>query len=116
MRVVPDAISLLHYEYGDRVAIFGKVMWPWMICYHTVGVEDFLIMTQLDPDQVRVLLQRTPKDVYPQARYNIGAGGGSISPECTISLQTPITNLKAIVTAAEEGYVNLRVNRDEGGK
>ena len=216
IRVVLDAISLLRHEYGDRVAIIGKVMGPWTICYHLVGVEDFLIMTRLDPDGVRALLdayipvtvafanaqlragadvvtlpdhatgdmvspkdyaeflvpmhrkmlpqiggptilhicgkcldripliitegydgyhfewkndpkkaveaargeisllggisniegllQGTPDDVYQQARYNIEAGVDSIGPECAISLQTPIANLKAIVAAAEEGY------------
>ena len=216
LRVVLDAISLLRHEYGDRVAIIGKVMGPWTICYHTVGVEDFLIMTRLDPDGVKALLdayipvtvafanaqlragadvvtlpdhatgnmvspkdyaeflvpihrkmlpqiggptilhicgkcldripliitegydayhfewqndpkqaveaargeisllggisniegllQGTPDDVYQQARYNIEAGVDSVGPECAISLQTPIANLKAIVAAAENGY------------
>ncbi len=216
MKVVLEAISMLRRQYGDRAAIIGKVMGPWTICYHTVGVEDFLIMVRLDPDQVRALLnaylpvtvafanaqlragadavvlpdhatgamvspktyaeflvpvhrrmlaqiggptilhicgkcldripiiategydgyhfewqndprkaveaaggqisllggisnidgllQGTPEDVYKQARYNIEAGVDSIGPECAISLQTPIANLKAIVAAAEEGY------------
>ena len=216
MRVILDAISLLRREYGDRVAIIGKVMGPWTLCYHMVGVEDFLIMTVLDPDKVTALLdayipvtvafanaqlragadvitlpdhatgnmvspktyekflvplhhkmlpqiggptilhncgkcldripliitegydayhfewindpkkaveaargeislvggisniegllQGTPEDVYQQARYNIEAGVDSIGPECAISLETPIANLKAIVSAAEEGY------------
>ncbi|MBU2536116.1 MAG: MtaA/CmuA family methyltransferase [Chloroflexi bacterium] len=216
IKVVLDAISKLRREYGDRVAILGKVMGPWTICYHTVGVEDFLILVRLDPEQVRAyleaympvtiavanaqlragadavvlpdhatgamvsaqtyadflvpvhrkmlaqiggptilhicgrcldripyiategydgyhfewqndpkkaveaaggqvsllggigniegLLQGTPDDVYKQARYNIEAGVASIGPECAISLQTPIENLKAIIAAAEEGY------------
>jgi [methyl-Co(III) methanol-specific corrinoid protein]:coenzyme M methyltransferase len=49
-------------------------------------------------------LQGTPDDVYKQARYNIEAGVDSIGPECAISLQTPLDNLKAIVATAEEGY------------
>ena len=216
MRVILDAISLLRHEYGDRVAIIGKVMGPWTICYHLVGVEDFLIMTVLEPDKVKSLLEAyipvtvafanaqlragadvvtlpdhatgnmvspktyaqflvpmhrkmlpqiggptilhvcgkcldripliitegydayhfewvndpkkaveaargeislvggintfdcllrgTPDDVHKQARYNIEAGVDSIGPECAISLETPIANLKAIVSAAEEGY------------
>lgn len=216
IRVILDAISLLRHEYGDRVAILGKVMGPWTICYHMVGVEDFLLMTVLEPDKVTALLdayipvtvafanaqlragadavtlpdhatgnmvspktykdflvplhhqmlpqiggptilhvcgkcldripyiitegydayhfewqndpkkaveaakgeislvggisniegllQGTPEDVYKQARYNIEAGVDSIGPECAISLETPIANLKAIVAAAEEGY------------
>ena len=216
MRVVLDAISILRHEYGDRVAILGKIMGPWTLCYHLVGVEDFLLMTVLEPDKVRALLDAlipvtvtyanaqlkagadavvlpdhatgnmvspktyaeflvplhhkmlpqiggptilhvcgkcvdripliitegydawhfewvndpkkvvelargeisllggvntfdcllrgTPEDVYKQARYNIEAGIDSLGPECAIALETPIANLKAIVTAAEEGY------------
>lgn len=216
MRVILDAISILRREYGDRVAILGKVMGPWTLCYHMVGVEDFLIMTVLEPDKVKALLDAyipvtvafanaqlqagadvvtlpdhatgtmvspktyeeflvplhqkmlpqiggptilhccgkcldrisliitegydawhfewindpkkvvetargeisllggintfdcllrgTPEDVYQQARYNIAAGVDSIGPECAIALETPIANLKAIVSAAEEGY------------
>jgi [methyl-Co(III) methanol-specific corrinoid protein]:coenzyme M methyltransferase len=216
MRVILEAISLLRRQYGDRVAIIGKVMGPWTICYHMVGVEDFLIMTVTEPDKVRALLDAyipltvafanaqlragadavtlpdhatgtmvsprtyekflvplhrkmlpqiggptilhvcgkcldripliitegydayhfewandpkkaveaakgeislvggintfdcllrgTPEDVYKQARYNIEAGVDSIGPECAIALETPVDNLKAIVSAAEEGY------------
>ncbi len=57
IRVVLEAISLLRREYGDRVAILGKVMGPWTICYHTVGVQDFLIMTIREPDKVKALLE-----------------------------------------------------------
>jgi [methyl-Co(III) methanol-specific corrinoid protein]:coenzyme M methyltransferase len=53
---------------------------------------------------IGALLQGTPEDVYRQARYNIEAGVDSIGPECAISLQTPLENLKAIIAAAEEGY------------
>ena len=216
MRVILDAISILRHEYGDRVAILGKVMGPWTICYHTVGVQDFLLMTVRKPDKVKRLLDAyipvtvafanaqlragadavtlpdhatgdmvspktykefvvplhhkmlpqiggptilhvcgkcvdrisliitegydawhfewkndpkevveaargeislvggisniegllrgTPEDVYKQARYNIEAGVNSIGPECAIALETPIANLKAIVSAAQEGY------------
>jgi MtaA/CmuA family methyltransferase len=216
IKVVLEAISRLRREYGDRVAVIGKVMGPWTISYHTVGVEEFLILVRLDPDQVRAyleaylpvtiaianaqlragadvvvlpdhatgsmvsartyaeflvplhrkmlaqiggptilhvcgkcldriphmategydgyhfewqndpkkaveaaggqmallggisnveaLLQGTPDDVYKQARYNIEVGVDSIGPECAISLQTPLDNLKTIVAAAEEGY------------
>ena len=214
--VILEAISILRHEYGDRVAIIGKVMGPWTICYHMVGFQDFLIMTLREPDKVRKLLDAyipvtvafanaqiragadtvtladhatgdmvgphtyeeflvplhhkmlpqiggptilhvcgncidrisliitegydawhfewkndpkkvvkaakgeisllggisnvdgllngTPDDVYKQARYNIEAGVNSIGPECAIPPGTQIANLKAIVSAAEEGY------------
>jgi len=216
MRVVLDAITLLRHEYGDRVAILGKVMGPWTICYHMIGVQDFLMMTIKEPEKVRrfldiykevtiaftnaqlqagadavvlpdhaggdmvspkayeeflvpvhremlsriggptilhvcgnctdrlhifaeegydgyhfewqinakeavrivggrmslvghisniqALLQGSPEDVYNQARYSIKAGVDILAPECAIPLRTPLENLKAIVTAAQEGY------------
>lgn len=216
MRVVLESISLLRKEYGDRVAILGKVMGPWTICYHTVGVQDFLLMTLIEPEKVKrlldaylevtvafanaqlqagadavvlpdhatgnlvspktyeeflvsvhhemlgriggptilhvcgdcadrldifaeegydgyhfewqvdareavrivngrmsligninnaqALLRGTPEDVYKQARYSIEAGVDILAPECAVPLQTPVSNLKAIVEAAEEGY------------
>ncbi len=216
MKVVLEAISILRKEYGDRAAILGKVMGPWTISYHMVGVQDFLLMLYTDPETVRqlldaykevtitfanaqlqagadavvlpdhatgdlvspqtyqeflvpvhhemlgriggptilhvcgncadrlnifaeeaydgyhfewsvdsreavktvngrislvgninnaqCLLRGTPEDVYRQARYGIEAGVDILAPECAIPLQTPIDNLKAIVTAAEEGY------------
>ncbi|MEE8318662.1 MAG: MtaA/CmuA family methyltransferase [Dehalococcoidales bacterium] len=216
MKVVLEAISILRREYGHRVAILGKVMGPWTICYHMVGVQDFLLMTYTEPEVVKrlldmykevtvaftnaqlqagadavvipdhatgdlvspqtyqdflvpvhremlgriggptilhicgncadrlhifaeeaydgyhfewsvdtreavktvngrlslvgninnaqCLLRGTPEDVYKQARYAIEAGIDILAPECAVPLQTPIDNLKAIVTAAEDGY------------
>ena len=55
MRVVLDAITLLRQQYGDWVAILGKLQGPWTICYHMVGIQDFLLMTLTEPDKVRRL-------------------------------------------------------------
>jgi len=52
----------------------------------------------------QTLYQGTPEDVYKQARYAIEAGVDIIGPECAIPLSTPLENLKAIVSAAQEGY------------
>ena len=46
----------------------------------------------------------TPEDVHKQVRYAIDAGVDIIGPECAIPLATPLENLKAIVSAAHEGY------------
>ena len=51
-----------------------------------------------------VLFGGTPEDVYKQARYGIEAGVDILAPECAVPLQTPITNLKAIVEAAHQGW------------
>lgn len=55
-------------------------------------------------NNAQVLYQGTPEDVYKQARYAIEAGVHIIGPECAIPLSTPLENLKAIVSAANEGY------------
>jgi uroporphyrinogen-III decarboxylase len=52
----------------------------------------------------QVLYQGTPEDVHQQLRYAVEAGINIIGPECAIPLSTPIENLKAIVSAAHEGY------------
>lgn len=52
----------------------------------------------------RTLFMGSPEDVYEQARYAIEAGVNIIGPECAIPLPTPLENLKAIVSAAHEGY------------
>jgi [methyl-Co(III) methanol-specific corrinoid protein]:coenzyme M methyltransferase len=51
-----------------------------------------------------VLFMGSPEDVYKQARYAIEAGVNIIAPECAIPLPTPLENLKAIVSAAQDGY------------
>jgi MtaA/CmuA family methyltransferase len=216
IRVILDAISLLRHEYGHWVAIVSKVQGPWTLCYHLIGLNNFMVMTITEPQKVRgfldilkevvilvanaqlqagadcvcipdhatgdlvspkmyadylvpvhhyilsriggptilhvcgdctdrldifaeegydgyhyewqidtkeavriingrmalvgnisniqALLQGTPEDVYRQARYSIQNGVDILAPECAIPLQTKIENLKAIVTAAEEGY------------
>jgi [methyl-Co(III) methanol-specific corrinoid protein]:coenzyme M methyltransferase len=52
----------------------------------------------------QALYQGTPEDVYKQARYAIESGVNVVAPECAIPLATPLENLKAIVSAAREGY------------
>ena len=52
----------------------------------------------------QILYQGTPEEVYQQVRYAVKAGINIIGPECAIPLATPIENLKAIVSAAHEGY------------
>ncbi len=78
IKVVLDAISLLRHEYGDRVAILGKVMGPWTICYHTVGVEDFLILVRLDPDQVRAYLEAYMPVTIAVANAQLRAGADAV--------------------------------------
>ena len=216
LKVVLEALSILRRQYGDEVAIVGKVMGPWTISYHMAGTQNFLLWAITEPDKVRrflevlkevtvifakaqfqagadavvladhatgdlvspktyesfllpvhkemvqriggplilhicgncadrlrlfveagftgyhfewqvdardavrvvnremslvgnvnnptTLLRGSPEDVRKQVRYSIEAGVDIIAPECAVPLQTPLSNLRAIVEAAEEGW------------
>jgi len=49
MKVVLDALGILRRQYGDEVAIIGKVMGPWTISYHMAGTENFLLWSAIEP-------------------------------------------------------------------
>lgn len=49
IQVVLKALRLLREQLGDRVVIVGKVMGPWTLSYHMMGMEEFLVSTKLDP-------------------------------------------------------------------
>ena len=78
LRVVLDAIALLRKEYGDQVAILGKVMGPWTICYHMVGVQDFLLMSCTDPDKVKRFLDAYKEVTVTNANAQLRAGADAI--------------------------------------
>jgi [methyl-Co(III) methanol-specific corrinoid protein]:coenzyme M methyltransferase len=94
----------------DRLELFAEAGFD---CYHfewqvdaklaveTVGHRMSLVGNLNNP---KTLFQGTPEDVYNQARYSIEAGVNIIGPECAIPLTTPMENLKAIVSAARDGY------------
>jgi len=71
------------------------------VAVEKIGDRMCLVGNVNNPD---VLYQGTPDDVYKQARYAIEAGVDIIAPECAIPLSTPLENLKAVVSAAHEGY------------
>jgi [methyl-Co(III) methanol-specific corrinoid protein]:coenzyme M methyltransferase len=66
-----------------------------------IGSSICLVGCIKNPD---VLFMGKPEDVYRQARYAIESGVDIIGPECAVALPTPLENLKAIVSAAREGY------------
>lgn len=74
LKVVLDAISLLRKEYGDRVAIVGKVMGPWTICYNVVGLQEFLIMSCTEPDTVKKFLDAYKEVTIKFANAQLAAG------------------------------------------
>ena len=74
IRAALDAIGILRAEYGDRVAIVGKVMGPWTLAYHVVGLQPFLMDTLLAPERVRAFLARLKEVTLRFARAQIDAG------------------------------------------
>lgn len=94
----------------DRIELFADAgfdayHFEWQVdaklAIEKVGHRISLVGCVNNPD---TLFMGTPDDVYKQARYAIEAGVNIIGPECAIPLPTPLENLKAIVSAAHDGY------------
>ena len=85
MRVVLDAISILRKEYGNHVAILGKVMGPWTLSYHLAGTQEFLTWLILDPDKVKKFLNALKEVtvIYGIAQMQAGADGITIADHAT---------------------------------
>jgi [methyl-Co(III) methanol-specific corrinoid protein]:coenzyme M methyltransferase len=111
-----DLVGTHHYEeylLPIHKEITAQIEGPLFDAYHfewqvdaryaveKVGNRLSLIGNVNNPE---TLFMGTPDDVYKQARYAIEAGVNIIGPECAIALPTPLENLKAIVSAAREGY------------
>lgn len=54
--VLVGALERLRARYGDEVALVGKVFGPWTLAYHLFGVQQFLMLTLDDPQEVRRIL------------------------------------------------------------
>lgn len=92
VQVVLDALAILRKAYGERVVIVGKVMGPWTLSYHMMGVEDFLVSTLQEPAKAQRSLEilksvtidfavaqmRAGADVICMADH---ATGGMVSPD-----------------------------------
>jgi len=100
-QVVLESLRILRKKYGDCVVIVGKVMGPWTLSYHMMGMEEFLISTKLDPDRARASLE-TLKIVsmkFAQAQIQAGAdiicladhaSGGIVSPRAYCDFLLPL--------------------------
>ena len=95
---------------SDRLTLFAQAgfdayHFEWQIdarmAVEKVGHQISLVGNINNP---QTLYQGTEEEVYQQTRYAIDAGVNIIAPECAIPLATPLKNLKAIVSAAHEGY------------
>jgi [methyl-Co(III) methanol-specific corrinoid protein]:coenzyme M methyltransferase len=74
IRAALDAIRILRADYGDRVAIVGKVMGPWTLAYHVVGLQPFLMDTLLAPERVHAFLAQLQAVTLRFGRAQIEAG------------------------------------------
>jgi len=101
VQVVLQALDLLRRSLGDHVVIVGKVMGPWSLSYHMMGVEEFLVSTLLDPDRVRRCLDilKAVTIAFGRAQMQAGADiicladhatGGMVSPIMYRDLLLPI--------------------------
>jgi [methyl-Co(III) methanol-specific corrinoid protein]:coenzyme M methyltransferase len=101
IRVVLDSLRLLRQQYGDHVVIVGKVMGPWTLSYHMMGMEEFLVSTKLHPERARRSM-KTLKAVslaFAQAQIQAGAdiicladhaSGGIVSPRTYCEFLLPL--------------------------
>lgn len=93
IKAVLDAIRLLRQEYGDRVAIVGKVMGPWTLSYHVHGVQSFLLETLTEPERVRGFLERLQEVtvLFGVAQIRAGADALCLADHATGDLVGPWT-------------------------
>ncbi|MFH1909498.1 MAG: uroporphyrinogen decarboxylase family protein [Chloroflexota bacterium] len=115
IQVVLQALRILRQELGDRVTIVGKVMGPWSLSYHMIGMQEFLISTIDAPERVRLSLQTLKEVSIAFARMQLQAGadiicvadhatGGIVSPRAYRGYLLP---LHQEITAAIGGQTVL---------
>jgi [methyl-Co(III) methanol-specific corrinoid protein]:coenzyme M methyltransferase len=85
------ALQLLSKEFGDQVAVVGKVLGPWTLGYHVFGVEEFLISTLLKPDRVKQVMRQLLEVTvaFAEAQVEHGADALTLADHCTRDLCSP---------------------------
>jgi MtaA/CmuA family methyltransferase len=91
IQVVLQALRILRREVGNRAVIVGKVMGPWTLSYHMLGMDEFLMGTLESPDQVRRSLQVLKQVTTAFARMQLEAGADIIclADHCTGGIVSP---------------------------
>ena len=72
------ALQLLKKQYGDEIAVIGKVFGPWSLGYHLYGVEEFLINTILKPDSVKKAMERLKQVTVAFGTAQVEAGADAL--------------------------------------
>jgi MtaA/CmuA family methyltransferase len=85
------AIQRLKREFGNQVAVVGKVFGPWTLGYHLFGVEEFLINTLLKPAAVKRALDilKVVTILFAQAQIDAGADALCLADHATRDLCSP---------------------------
>lgn len=74
MFVVLDALGMLKKRYGNRYAVVGKVFGPWSLSYHMFGIDNILIMTIDNPEELKRILRKLSEVTVRSAIAQIKAG------------------------------------------
>jgi [methyl-Co(III) methanol-specific corrinoid protein]:coenzyme M methyltransferase len=86
------AIARLRCQFGDEVAIVGKVFGPWTLGYHMFGVEEFLISTILNPGALRRAIASLKELTvrFGEAQIAAGADALCLADHATRDLCSPL--------------------------
>lgn len=92
IQVVLDALGLLRQALGNWVVIVGKVMGPWSLSYHMMGIEDFLISTIQNPEKAQRSLEvlKTVSIAFAKAQMRAGADIVCLADHATGGMVSPI--------------------------
>jgi MtaA/CmuA family methyltransferase len=104
LKVVLEALSLLRRQYGDEVAIIGKVMGPWTISYHLAGTQNFLLWVMTEPDKVRRYLEvlKEVTVLFAKAQFQAGADVVVLADHATGDLVSPQTYGRFLLPVHQE--------------
>lgn len=91
VKAVLDCISMLKSKYPE-VAIIGKVFGPWTLSYDFFGVEDFLIKSIINPNEVKDILEKLSEITvrFAQAQIDAGADFMTVADHATKDLCSPL--------------------------
>jgi len=77
-RCVIEAIEILRAELPD-VAVIGKSMGPWSQAYHTMGVENFLLLSNDDEKMTFAVLEALKELTVEYANRQFAAGADAVT-------------------------------------
>lgn len=68
------ALTMLRKELDGAAAVCGKVFGPWTQAYHYFGLEEFLVKTIENPDEIKRIVERLLPVTVQFARAQLEAG------------------------------------------